>query len=116
MKAEAAKNKISMVIEDDSDSNSNNEEFTSEIKALMVSNPKKIFKKFFSKFKGNKFNRGFNRSGSLRGQKSSSENIKDVRYKLYQKEAKKVEKRILGDFGYDCNYGHWKNHFQRSAC
>lgn len=109
-KTEGSKNKASKMIEDNSDSDSTNEEFTSEIKSLMVSNPKKFFKKNFSKFKGNKFNRGDIGVGSFKSQNLGSEKMKEEGYRMYQKEEEKGEKKLLGDSDYDCNYFHGKNH------
>ena len=60
------------MVKDDLDLDRTDEEFTSEIKALMINNPKKFFMKSFSKFKGNKFNRGI-----IWNQNSESEKAKE---------------------------------------
>lgn len=54
-KGEISKEKKSKekVVVDDSDSNATYDEFTSEEKALVISNLKKLFKKNYSKFRGN---------------------------------------------------------------
>lgn len=65
-KVECSKNKVSKVVDDDSNSNSTDEEFTSEIRSLMFSNTNKLFKKNFSIFKGNKFNRGYNKGKNFK--------------------------------------------------
>lgn len=55
-KTEGSKGKASKIVQDDSDSYNMDNEFPSEIKVLMISNPKMLFKKNFSKLQGNKFN------------------------------------------------------------
>lgn len=54
------------IVNDDSDLDDIDKEFTREIKALMISNPKKFFKKNFSKFNGNKSGRGDNAGGNFK--------------------------------------------------
>ncbi|KAI3496474.1 hypothetical protein L1887_38838 [Cichorium endivia] len=85
------------VTDDDSEFDFSDEELTREDKALMVSNPKKIFKKYFSKFKTR------NRQGSFSSEKPKED--------AQRKPKADEEKRLLGDSGYDCHYCKGKNHF-----
>ncbi|KAI3515898.1 hypothetical protein L1887_14803 [Cichorium endivia] len=80
----------------DSDSDFSDHDLTREDKALMVSNPKKIFKKNFSKYKNRVRRGGFN------SEKTLDEN---------QKRKGDEEKKLVGDSGYDCHYCKGKNHF-----
>ena len=102
------------MIQHDSDSDSLDDEFTSEVKALMVSNPKKFFKKSYSKFKGNKFNKGNNKDGTY-NKTYDSEKEKGEGYRKLQKEEEKKEKNLLGDSSYDCNYVNGKYHFAKEC-
>lgn len=54
------------------DSNETNDEFTSEEKALMVRNHKKLFKKNFAKLRGNNSSRSENKGSEFRGNNSYS--------------------------------------------
>ncbi|XP_023748475.1 uncharacterized protein LOC111896725 [Lactuca sativa] len=91
--------------EDDSESDLSDSEISKEDKALFVSNPKNIYKKIFSRFR-NKY---------IQGGNSSFEKAIDEGLKNSQSDEEKMEKKVLGDSGYDCNYCHGKNHFPKEC-
>ena len=81
------------VAEEDSESNLSDCYLTKEECALMVSNPKNFAKKNIGHFKNR------NRLGNYSSDKQKVESFKNS-----QKDEEKQEKKLLGDFGYDCNY------------
>ncbi|KAI3767848.1 hypothetical protein L2E82_18277 [Cichorium intybus] len=84
----------------DSESDFSDDDLTREDKALMVSNPKKFFKKNFSKFKNR------NRQGGFHAEKTVEES---------QKKENDEKKKFAGDSGYDCHYCNGKNHFVKDC-
>lgn len=89
---------------DDSNSGISNDDLSKEDKALMVSNPKKSFKKNFSCF-WKKYKQG----------NSNYEKPSVVNYKNFWNEDEKKGKKLLGDFKYDCDYCHGKSHFKKEC-
>lgn len=71
--------------------------------------------KNFSNFKGTKLNRGDQKDGSFKIQNSGSKKVKEDGYRKYQKDEDKEENKLLGDYGYDYNYCHEKNHFTKEC-
>ncbi|KAI3523775.1 hypothetical protein L1887_02171 [Cichorium endivia] len=94
-----AKGKKTM--EEDTKSDLSDSELSRVDKVLMVSNPKKFFKKNFSRFR-NRAKQG----------NSSSEKPKEEGYKNTQHDE---ENKIKGDSGYECHYCHGKNHFAKEC-
>ncbi|KAI3508867.1 hypothetical protein L1887_23887 [Cichorium endivia] len=86
---------------DDSEYDISDDDFSREDKAMMVSNPKKFFKKNFSRFR-NRANQG----------NFTSEKPKEESYKKTKSEE---EKKLLRDSDYDCHYCHGKNHFAKEC-
>ncbi|XP_052620892.1 uncharacterized protein LOC111877473 [Lactuca sativa] len=72
--------------EEDSESKILESEISKDDKALLVSNPKKFYKKNFSRYKNN-----------------------------FRNDDEKKEKKLLGDSRYDCNYCDGKNHFAKEC-
>ena len=72
----------------------------------MVSNPKKFFKKNYSKF--NKFD-------SKRNFGSGSNYRKREEEEKEKKGEEEKEKKLLGDSGYDCHYCNGKNHLAKDC-
>lgn len=87
---------------DDSESEFSGEELSKEDKVLMVSNPKKFFKKNLSHFR-NKYKQG----------NSSSQKPREEGFNNSLNDEEKKEKKLLGDSGYNCNYYHGNNHFAK---
>jgi hypothetical protein len=84
------------VANDGSDSDWSDEELSREDKALMVSNPKRFFKKNFSKFR----NRG--KTGGFSSEKPKEEHPKNTKGE--------EEKKPKADSGYTCYYCGGSNH------
>ena len=91
------------VAEEDYESDLSECDLTKEEYDLLVSNPKKLAKKNFGRFK--KRNRMWN---------YISYKLKDESFKNSRKDEEK-EKKFLGDSGYDYNYCHGKNHFAKEC-
>ena len=79
-------------------------DLSNEDYALMVSNPKRFARKKFPSSKNR------NWQGSYRSEKVKEENKSGS-----QKEEDKKEKILVGDFGYDENYCHGKNHLAKEC-
>jgi len=86
-------------ISEESESDISDEELTKEVKALMVSNPKKFFNKNISRFRNN--NNNSQRSSYT--EKPKSEGFRNSKVE----EEKEVQTE---DSGYDCHYCLGKNH------
>lgn len=98
---------------EDSESDMSDEEHTKEDKVLMVTNPKKFCKRNFSRLKNNNKNESaaiIYKQGSSNSEKSRSES-----FKIFQRDYKKKEKKLLGDSGFDYNHCHGKNHFAKEC-
>lgn len=67
----------------------------------MVSNPKKFFKKNYSRFRNRSFQNNFS------SDRSTVSNFKDSQAE--------VEKKASNDSGYDCHYCKGKNHFAKDC-
>ena len=109
-KSEKQRKKEKKVSSSDSESEDSNSdsEWTAEEKALMVSNPRKFFKKNYSKFNNSKFDAKKNfGSGSNYRRKEEEEKEK--------KGEEEKEKKLLGDSGYDCHYCNGKNHLAKDC-
>lgn len=89
--------------EDDSEYNLLDSEISNDVKALLVSNPNKFFKKNFSRY----------RNKDRPGGNSSSEKARDKFFKNLGNNEEKKDKKLLGDSGYDCNHFHGKNQFAK---
>ena len=61
----------------------------------MVSNPKKLFNKKFSRFESNNSCRGDNGGINLKNGDSNFLKVKKEGYKMYQKEEDKKEKEVI---------------------
>ena len=72
--------KKSKVVIEESKSDISNDELWKKEKVLMVTNPKKIFMKNFSRFKNNNQNRGVSGGSNYKEGNSSSENSKEESY------------------------------------
>ncbi|KAL4564910.1 hypothetical protein LXL04_028986 [Taraxacum kok-saghyz] len=107
-KSEKMKKKEKKVSSTDSEpeESDSDDEWSNEDKALMVSNPKKFFKKNYSKF--NKFESKRNFGGGS-GYKKKEEDEKEKRGE------EEKEKKLLGDSGYDCHYCNGKNHLAKDC-
>lgn len=92
------------VAEEDSESDILESEISKDEYALMVSNPKKFFKKNYSRFRNTK------KHGSY-----SSEKTRDETFKNSSNEDENKENKQLGNSGYDCNYCHVKNCFAKEC-
>lgn len=75
---------------DDSEYDISDDDISKEDKVLMVSKPKKFFKKNFSRFRS-KYKQG----------NSNYEKPRDESYNNSQNDDEKKEKRLLGDYGYN---------------
>lgn len=106
-KEEKVKNSKEKVIVD-YDSNATDDEWTSKEKVLMVINPKKFFKKNFLKFRNGRSSRS--ESGGFRNCKGGNSyydnNIKVMALRTTKKtkEKEKKERKLIGYYGYDCNF------------